>query len=76
MLIPDWKRILTKAWSVRLMYLAGALSAIEAVLPLFQSRIPHGLFAIGTLVITFAAVVARLVAQPKMYGASDGRKRK
>ncbi len=73
MLIPDWKRVLTKAWSVKLMYLAGALSAIEAVLPLFQSRIPAGRFAIATLVVTFAAVVARLVAQPKMYGVSDGR---
>jgi len=76
MLIPDWKRVLTKAWSVKLMYIAGGLSAIEAVLPLFQSRIPHGIFAIATLIITFFAVVARLIAQPKMYGASDGRKRK
>jgi hypothetical protein len=76
MLIPDWKRVLTKAWSVRLMYIAGLLSAIEAVLPLFQSRIPHGRFAIATFIITAAAVIARLWAQPKMYGGSDGRKRK
>lgn len=76
MLIPDWKRVLKKAWSIKLMIIAGGLSAIEAVLPFFQTQIPRGLFAIGTLIITFAAVVARLYAQPKMHEAPDGRKRK
>lgn len=76
MLIHDWRRVLKKAWSIRLMILAGFLSAVEAVLPFFQTHIPRGYFAIGTLIITFAAVVARLYAQPKMHEAQNVRKRK
>ncbi len=66
-LIYDWKRVLTKAWSIRLMILAGVLSALEVVLPLYQDKFPRKIFALASFIVTIFAVVARLYAQPKMY---------
>lgn len=62
-LYDNWKDILRKAWSVRLMILAGILSAIEVVLPLFADTIPRGTFAALSGVTVACAFVARLVAQ-------------
>lgn len=62
-LAPDWKDILKKAWSVRLMILAGILTAIEVVLPLFFDAIPRNVFAVAIGITTAAALVARLIAQ-------------
>lgn len=59
----DWKHILRKAWSVRLMIAAAMLSGIEVALPFFASEIPLGTFAIASAVVTAAALVARVVAQ-------------
>ena len=55
--------ILRKAWSIRLMVLAGLLSAVEVVLPLFADSIPRGTFAALSGITVAAAFVARLVAQ-------------
>lgn len=66
-LVPDWKRILREAWSVRLAILAGLLSGVELVLPLFQDSFPRGPFAVASFVVTVMAVVARLVAQPRLH---------
>jgi len=44
-LYDNWKTILQKAWSMRLMALAAILSGIEVALPLFQDSIPRGVFA-------------------------------
>ena len=62
-LSDDWRNILRKAWSVRLMILAGVLSGVEVVLPFFSHALPHGLFAALSGVTVGAAFVARLVAQ-------------
>ena len=62
-LYDNWKDILRKAWSIRLMVLAGVLSAVEVVLPLFADSIPRGTFAALSGVTVAAAFVARLVAQ-------------
>lgn len=64
-LVPDWRHVLRKAWSVRLILLAGLLTGIEVVLPLLGDAypIPTGLFAILSLVVTMAAFVMRLVSQ-------------
>ena len=45
------------------MILAGVLSAVEVVLPLFADSIPRGTFAALSGVTVAAAFVARLVAQ-------------
>ncbi len=63
-LTDNWRGILRKAWSIRLMILAGVLSAVEVILPLFADSIPRGTFAAFSGVMVAAAFVARLVAQP------------
>ena len=65
-LLADWKEIVKKAWSVRLMVVAGLLSGIEVVLPMFDGAIPRGVFAGASGVVTMAAFVARLLAQKNL----------
>lgn len=62
-LFENWKQIATKAWSMRLMLLAGLLSGAEVAMPYFVSVIPPGSFAIASAVVTAAAMVARVVVQ-------------
>ena len=60
---PEWKRIAKKAYSMRLLYLAGILTACEAVLPLFTNAIPQGTFVALNMLIIPAAMVARITSQ-------------
>lgn len=62
-ILDDWKTILKKAWSIRLMLMAGILSGIEVVLPLFIDTFPRGVFAVLSILFTGAAFVARIMAQ-------------
>ena len=59
----NWRMVLKKAWSVRLLVIAALLSGIEAALPLFADRFPRGPFAIASFLAVASAFVARLVAQ-------------
>lgn len=73
-LLHNWRRVLLCAWSSRLIILAAVLSGIEVVLPLFAAAVPAGYFAIASFAVTALALVARLVAQPKLHeGGQDGR---
>lgn len=62
-LIDNWREVLRKAWSVRLMLLAALLSGAEIVLPLFHEALPRGLFVVLSFLTVAGAFVARLVAQ-------------
>lgn len=64
-LIAEWRRILIKAWSVRLIILAAILSGIEVVLPMFEASFPKGIFAAASGFVSAGALLARVVAQPK-----------
>ena len=66
MLSKNWRDILKKAWSIRLMILAGLLSGGEVVLPLFIHDIPRGLFAVLSMMTISAAFITRLMAQRNM----------
>lgn len=68
-LIHNWKRILRRAWSVRLTILAAALGGVEMALPLFSDAFPRGVFLLLSMGTTVAAAIARLVAQPGMHDA-------
>ena len=59
----NWKDILRRAWSIRLILLAGLLSGCEVILPLFIDAMPRNVFAILSLLAVSGAFVARLVAQ-------------
>ena len=64
-LIADWRRVLRRAWSIRLMIAAGLLSGVEVALPLLDGfvPVPAGIFAALSALTTAAAFVARLLAQ-------------
>lgn len=62
-LYDNWRDILRKAWSVRLMALAAVMSAAEVIVPLYADAIPQSLFAVLSGVSVAGAFVARLVAQ-------------
>ena len=62
-LYDNWKDIVKKAWSIRLIILAGLLSGCEVILPFFSDSIPDKLFAALSFVFVAAAFVARIVAQ-------------
>lgn len=66
--VHNWRAVLRKAWSVRLMILAALLSGGEVVLPFFQDWIPAGVFAGLSGLTVAAAFVARLV----LAGGSGG----
>jgi hypothetical protein len=65
-LVDDWKKVVKKAWSIRLMILAGILSGIEVVVPFFAESIPLNLFAGLSFLAVSCAFVARLVAQKEL----------
>lgn len=62
-LVQNWRRVLRRAWSIRLAAVAGVLTAIEAILPMFVADLPRGLFAALSAVVIVAAMIARIVAQ-------------
>lgn len=65
-LYENWRDILRRAWSIRLIILAGLLSGCEVILPLFYDAIPARLFALLSFVAVAGAFIARLVAQKDM----------
>ena len=63
----DWKWILRRAWSVKLILVAGLLTGLEVFLPLIFD---HGLlvfapwiYPVVMLALTTAALIARVIAQ-------------
>lgn len=59
----DWRRIVRKAKSVRWLAVAGVLSAIEMILPMYSDAFPRGVFALLTLFSVTAAFIARICVQ-------------
>lgn len=70
-LYSNWRTILRKAWSIRLMLLAGLLSGFEALVTMFPFalHLPRELMAVVVPVIIGAALVSRLVAQHDLLEA-------
>jgi hypothetical protein len=74
-LVPDWRRVLKRAWSIRLMILAGLLSGVEVILSLPDIQLwldwPTGIFASLSFLATAGAFIARLVAQQGVTNADQ-----
>ena len=66
-LLPDWRRVLRRAWSVRFSLLAAAFTAAEVVVPVFGDVLPRGVFVLLAFASSIGATVARIVAQPEMH---------
>lgn len=71
MLRADWKRIVTKAWSVRLMVLAAVLSFLEIVLTATDVSfgLPPLTFAALSGFVSVGAFLARIYAQKEFKDA-------
>jgi hypothetical protein len=65
-LVANWQRIARKAWSMRLMLIAGLFSGLEVILPLFVDSIQRNVFAALSMLAVMGAMVARLVAQKEI----------
>jgi hypothetical protein len=66
---PDWKRIATRAWSMRFAYVGAAYSGIDAALSFaVEGRIGATLVVFG---ITTAIAISRIVHQPATLGATE-----
>jgi len=72
-LLPEWRWLLRKAWSIRLVVLAGLLSGCEVVLPLFVDSLPRNVFAGLSIIAAIGGAFARIVDQPKMERRSRPR---
>lgn len=63
-LLPDWKSILTKAWSVKFLALAGVVSAAEAVIQIAGVQmLPAGVAPAMIGVLSALGILARVLAQ-------------
>ena len=64
MLLPDWKDILKKAWSVKFLGLAALVSGCEAVMQLAgNSMLPAGVAPAVVGVLSALGILARVLAQ-------------
>jgi hypothetical protein len=66
----EWRLILKKAWSLRLMALSFIFQGFELVLPLFVESFPRGIFAALSLLALAGGIWARLIAQQRMRNGS------
>ena len=66
-LLDDWRRVLRRAWSIRLSIVAAIFTAAEVVVPLFWDVLPRGVFVLLAFSASIGATVARIVAQPEMH---------
>lgn len=69
-LVANWRAVLTRAWSVRLMVLAFVLTVLEVALPLLDGYLPIPPYTFAALsgLATAGAFVARLIAQQNISG--------
>ena len=63
--LPDWKDLLKRAWSIRLMALAFIATLAEALWPVFAPEFEFRFAGVVSAVLIAAAFVARLMAQQK-----------
>jgi hypothetical protein len=69
-LVANWRAVLTKAWSVRLMATAFVLTVLEVALPLLDGYLPIPQYTFAALsgLATAGAFIARLVVQNNVPG--------
>ena len=71
--VDNWKTVATKAWSIKLILLAGLCSGLEVALPYLPEIIemPQGTYAAIAGVVTLLASVARLLVQKELQPTED-----
>ncbi len=68
-MIPNWRLVLKRAWTVRLLILAGCLSGLEVGFAVFADNPPisRATFASLYAIITIGALFARFYAQDNCH---------
>lgn len=62
-LLPDWKKIAKKAWSMRLMAVAAFFAGCEAILPFVDDVLAPRPLAIIAFVVVVGSMLTRLMVQ-------------
>ena len=62
-LLSNWKAVLCRAWSIRLMILAALLSGAEVALPFLGDFIAPGCLALLSALASAGAFIARILVQ-------------
>ena len=64
----NWRDVVKKAWSIRLILLAGIFSGLEVAMPLVQDHLPvhPGVFAALSMIVVALAFISRIVAQENL----------
>ena len=63
MLLPDWKKIAKKAWSMRLMAVAAFFAGCEAILPFVDDVLAPRPLAFIAFVVVVGSMLTRLMVQ-------------
>lgn len=66
--LPEWKRILKRAWSIRIALLLGALNGLYGAFDVFKDLMPPYAFLALNMALSIAVVAGRLT---KQKGVSD-----
>lgn len=67
-LLSNWKAILTKAWSIRFIILAGVLQGVDLAFSLLAPAKASIGFVVAAAIFTVLAFVARIIAQNNLPG--------
>ena len=70
-LIEGAGRVWSRLWSVRLALLAAVLGALDVGLAYYAPDHASPFYAAGAALVSFAAAVARIVAQPAVVPVPD-----
>ena len=62
----NWRRIVTKAWSILWMVVAALFAGVDAALPIFVDELPRGTFSILVALSACAGIIARILNQPDL----------
>lgn len=69
-LVDNWRAVLRKSWSLKLITVAGILTGVEAMMGVIPTEwllvIPSWVWPVSTLAVTAAAFIARLIAQDSL----------
>lgn len=69
-LIPEWKVVVTKAWSFRLAVASALLSGVDFMLPYLTPEHPTRGFAVGAGIFASLSALSRLIIQYKLRAES------
>ena len=74
MLLPDWKDILKRAWSVKFLALAGVVSGCEAIMQVAgASLLPAGVGPAVVGVLAALGILARVLAQKEAEDIAEDK---